>query len=144
MNKAVGMNHPNERRRFLEKCWRLVKASGILAVSYPLLRFLDFRTPGKPHYVKVHKTLQVDGFVVEHDFILFEGEQGPWAVSRKCTHLGCRLNFREKENLLVCPCHQSKFTKAGKRVAGPARKDLPTFQVAKMAETEGEGYVVTL
>lgn len=144
MNKSFDRNHPNGRRRFLEKCWWLVKASGILVVSYPMLRFLDFRTPRKPQHFKVYKTLQPGGFVVERDFVLFEGGQGPWAISRKCTHLGCRLNFVEKENMLVCPCHQSRFTKTGKRVSGPARKDLPTFQVAKMAENEGKGYIVTL
>lgn len=141
---AVSMTDGNERRSFLEKCWWVVKTAGFLVISYPLFRFLDFRAPRKPQYVKVHKTLPARGFVVEHDFILFEGENGPLAVSRKCTHLGCRLNFREKENLLICPCHHSKFTKVGKRVDGPARKDLPTFKVAKMTEAEGEGYIVTL
>lgn len=134
----------NERRGFLEKCWWLVKTTGLLVISYPLFRFLDFRAPRKPQHVTVHKTIQAGGYVVEHDFILFESEQGPWAISRKCTHLGCRLNFREKENLLICPCHHSKFTKEGKRVDGPARKDLPIFNVAKMNEAEGKGYIVTL
>lgn len=114
------------------------------ALVYPLLRFLGYHAPRQPRLVKIHKTPLVGGFVVEHDFILFVGEQGPWAVSRKCTHLGCRLNYKEKEQLLLCPCHQSRFTVAGRRISGPAQKDLPTFHVTRMAEQEGKGYVVTL
>ena len=150
--EIIVMNKPsacpadvNERRVFFEKSWWVIKITGFGALLYPLLRFLDFRAPKKPQYVKVHKAvLPTRGFVVEQGFILFEDEKGPWAISRKCTHLGCRLNFSEKENLLICPCHHSKFTKTGKRVDGPARKNLAIFEVAKMTEAEGIGYIVSL
>jgi len=132
------------RRAFLERCWVAVQLGIVAALVYPLLRFLGYHAPRQPRLIKIHKEPAVGGFVVEHDFILFVGEQGPWAVSRKCTHLGCRLNYKEKEQLLLCPCHQSRFTVAGKRISGPAKKDLPTLSVARMAEQEGKGYVVTL
>ena len=137
-------SYQNTRRKVLQDSWLWLQLAALGALCYPVIKFIDFRAPKKPRYVKVFKDLQVGGIAVEHDFILFEGEEGPWAVSRKCTHLGCRLNFREKEDLLVCPCHQSRFTKAGKRVSGPAKRDLPRFPVERMAETEGKGYVVTL
>jgi cytochrome b6-f complex iron-sulfur subunit len=133
-----------DRRTFLERLWGVVWFGVAAAVAYPLLRFLGYHAPRQPRLVKVHKEPPVGGFVVEHDFILFVGERGVWAVSRKCTHLGCRLNYKEKEQLLLCPCHQSRFTVAGRRISGPAQKDLPTFSVARMAESEGKGYVVTL
>lgn len=132
------------RRAFLERMWGVVQFGVAVALVYPLLRFLGYHAPRQPRLVKVNKEPPAGGFVVEHDFILFVGEQGPWAVSRKCTHLGCRLNYKEKEQLLLCPCHQSRFTTAGKRISGPARRDLPRFSVARMAEQEGKGYVVTL
>lgn len=132
------------RRSFLERAWGAVWLAVVAALAYPLLRFLGYHAPRQSRLIKVHKEPPVGGFVVEHDFILFVGEKGVWAVSRKCTHLGCRLNYKEKEQLLLCPCHQSRFTVAGKRISGPAQKDLPTFRVARMAESEGKGYVVTL
>lgn len=134
----------HDRRAFLARVWSVVQLGIAAALVYPLLRFLGYHAPRQPRVVKIHKEPPVGGFAVEHDFILFVGAQGPWAVSRKCTHLGCRLNYKEKEQLLLCPCHQSRFTVAGKRISGPAKKDLPTFQVTRMAEQEGKGYVVTL
>jgi cytochrome b6-f complex iron-sulfur subunit len=133
-----------DRRTFLERLWGVVWLGVAAVLLYPLLRFLGYHAPRQPKLIKVHKEPPVGGFVVEHDFILFVGEKGPWAVSRKCTHLGCRLNYKENEQLLLCPCHQSRFTVAGRRISGPARRDLPTFGVARMAEQEGKGYVVTL
>ncbi|MFZ5761914.1 MAG: ubiquinol-cytochrome c reductase iron-sulfur subunit [Thermodesulfobacteriota bacterium] len=132
------------RRTFLERGWGVIRLAIAAALVYPLLRFLGFHAPRQPRLVRIHKEPPAGGFVVEHDFILFVGEKGPWAVSRRCTHLGCRLNYKEKEQLLLCPCHQSRFSTAGKRLGGPARKDLPTFKVARMAASEGKGYVVTL
>ena len=115
-----------------------------MLLLYPLFRFLGYRTPKQPRIVKVDKVVPVGGFVLEHDFILFVGQDGPWAVSRKCTHLGCRLNFQEKEGILVCPCHHSQFNKDGLRLSGPAKKNLPRFQVATVREDkDGKGYLVT-
>lgn len=81
---------------------------------------------------------------MERDFILFESSEGPWAVSRKCTHLGCRLNYSEKDNLLICPCHESRFSNNGKRISGPARNNLARYQVKKESENQNQIYVVTI
>lgn len=132
------------RRTFLQRSWSVVQVGAAAALVYPLLRFLGYHAPRQPRLVKVFQDLPPGGFLVEHDFILFIDEQGPWAVSRKCTHLGCRLNYKENEKLLLCPCHQSRFTTAGQRISGPAQRDLPVYQVTRLAEQEGKGYVVTL
>lgn len=47
---------------------------------------------------------------------------------RKCTHLGCRLQFNEEEQTWDCPCHGSRFEKDGKLISGPAQSDLPKQQ----------------
>lgn len=134
----------NNRRFFLKKSWWLIKIAAIGVVLYPVLRFVNFYTPKKPREIMVHKELSDGEFIIEHEFILFQREQGVWAVSRKCTHLGCRLNYSEEKNRLICPCHQSKFTIMGEMVRGPAKKDLPIFQVVAMVESEGKGYIVTV
>jgi Rieske Fe-S protein len=61
-------------------------------------------------------------------------------VSRTCTHLGCRLNFKEKENVLECPCHQSRFSTAGNVLKGPAKKPLNRYAV----DATDTSYLVTL
>lgn len=132
------------RREILSDSWRWFKYLVAAALIYPIGRFLGFEVPSKPIKIEVHKSLKVTGFIVEHDFIIFAGEQGPWAVSRKCTHLGCRLNYRENEHILLCPCHQSRFSIKGKRLAGPAQRNLPTYPVAALNENEDKGYLVTM
>jgi Rieske Fe-S protein len=132
-----------ERRSFLENSWFWVKLSATAALCYPLFRFLHYRVPKKPRLVRVNQQLLEGEVYLAPDFALFQGATHAWAVSRTCTHLGCRLNYNEEENLLICPCHKSKFTTEGKMVAGPAVKDLPGFKAEKMTG-DGKGYVVTL
>jgi cytochrome b6-f complex iron-sulfur subunit len=91
----------------------------------------------------VNKVLKAGGFIIEPDFILFDGPE-PIAVSRTCTHLGCKLNYHELEGLLICPCHKSRFSRAGKRLSGPARLDLPTYEVATTGASQVAGYIVTI
>ena len=107
---------------------------------YPVLAFIGFKVPVQPVRVVVNKVSSVTGFWLAHEFVLFNQQGKQWAVSRKCTHLGCRLNINEIDKMLVCPCHQSRFDYLGKRVAGPAKRDLKTFPVEK---TE-DGYVVIM
>jgi nitrite reductase/ring-hydroxylating ferredoxin subunit len=41
------------------------------------------------------------------------------AVSRICTHMGCRLNYGREERALVCPCHGAEFDLQGTMITGP-------------------------
>jgi Rieske Fe-S protein len=133
-----------DRRAFLAKTETVVKFLAFFALLLPLARFLGFTPPVKPKFIKVNKVLKEGGFIIEPDFILFDIDNEPLAVSRTCTHLGCKLNYHELEGLLICPCHKSRFGKDGKRLAGPARLDLPIFTVEKIGATDITGYIVTI
>lgn len=142
---GAGRDAAPERRRFLASAWGVLRWLAGGALLYPAFRFLGYQLPKKPRYVTVAKPVTGAGFLVEHDFILFVDGKEPVAVSRKCTHLGCRLNFQEKEGLLLCPCHQSRFSKDGVRISGPAKKNLPRFSVTTTrAGTEVKGYTVAI
>lgn len=39
--------------------------------------------------------------------------------SNLCTHLACRVNWKEDVKEYVCPCHDGRFSKEGKVVSGP-------------------------
>ena len=138
-----GELRPTPRRRFLGHGlgWLL-----LAAMSYPLFRFLGFRMPQKPVQVRVDRDLGLRNFLMEQAFILFRDpvqQEKVWAVSRRCTHLGCTLAYDEAAKRLVCPCHNSQFDPTGKRLAGPAQRDLAVYPVAKAPEGS-KGYVVTL
>lgn len=61
---------------------------------------------------------------------------GLLALYRKCPHLGCSvpwqpsLEYRGTTGWFRCPCHQSTYTRAGVRVAGPAPRSMDTFAVS--------------
>jgi len=132
-----------KRRYFLTGTWNWLRLGIAGALLYPFLRFVSVPLPKKPRKIRIDKVLLPGNYLLDDDFAMFETAKGPIAVSRICTHLGCRLDFSEAENLLVCPCHQSKFTTAGHRVAGPAQRDLPVYPVERIKGEKG-GYIVTL
>lgn len=56
-------------------------------------------------------------------------QEGIRAISAICTHLGCTVNWSEKNNHYECPCHGSIFNTDGKVIAGPAPRPLSWFDV---------------
>lgn len=64
--------------------------------------------------------------------------RGYVAYSRVCTHAGCPVGlFESKQNLLLCPCHQSTFDvlRAAQPTGGPAARPLP--QLPLYADSDG-------
>lgn len=115
---------------------------GSLAFIYPILQFAGFKIPKKPTYININKPVSSSGFMVTTGFILFDRNNKTWAISRKCTHLGCKLNYHEDTDILECPCHQSRFNvETGAVVQGPAQKPLTFLPVEK--RQDDPFYVVT-
>ena len=47
-----------------------------------------------------------------------------YAVTIKCPHLGCQLEWNPEEKSWDCPCHGSRFDFRGHLLSGPAQTDL--------------------
>ena len=59
---------------------------------------------------------------------VFSDEEGLYAISAVCTHLGCVVS-RQEEGSFFCPCHGSRFDAHGKVIKGPAPKPLVHFEL---------------
>ena len=59
--------------------------------------------------------------------IIFSDKDGIYAISTRCTHLGCTLKFNN--NKATCPCHGAMFTMDGIVLKGPAKQNLPWFEI---------------
>jgi Rieske Fe-S protein len=48
--------------------------------------------------------------------------------SDACTHLSCRVNWRDETEVFFCPCHDGAFNVDGEVVAGPPPRPLDQFE----------------
>ena len=67
---------------------------------------------------------------------LRHNSKGFFAISLKCTHLGCTVD--KPGESFECPCHGSRFDENGKLTRGPATRDLPALRV----EQNDEGNII--
>jgi cytochrome b6-f complex iron-sulfur subunit len=67
----------------------------------------------------------------EENLVLFRDDEGFYAISTTCTHLGCAV--ARSANGFACPCHGSRFDNKGNVVAGPAPRPLPWLEVSRAA-----------
>jgi cytochrome b6-f complex iron-sulfur subunit len=54
---------------------------------------------------------------------------GIMALYQKCVHLGCRVPFCTQSQWFECPCHGSKYNRAGEYRDGPAPRGMDRFAV---------------
>jgi Rieske Fe-S protein len=59
--------------------------------------------------------------VIGRIWLVRRGENQVDAFTTICPHLGCSVNFEEKERLFLCPCHGGTFNMDGQRVETPGR-----------------------
>ena len=64
--------------------------------------------------------------------------EGLMALYQKCVHLGCRVPFCEVSQWFECPCHGSKYNRAGEYQQGPAPRGMDRFKIT----IEGDQVVV--
>lgn len=50
---------------------------------------------------------------------------------KRCTHLGCKLQYHALDKTYECPCHGSRFSQNGEQKNDPAKRNLHHHQSAK-------------
>lgn len=63
----------------------------------------------------------------EENVAISRDEEGLFAMSTVCTHLGCVV--RKTEEGFQCPCHGSKYDASGRVTQGPAPKSLEWYAI---------------
>lgn len=127
------------RRSFIKRLW---SGLGILAgVEFTAVIF-GFLFSGKGNKnVFVPKQLIDAGSVDSYELnsvTVFRGgrfyltrlqDGGFIALSLRCTHLGCSIEWEEDKNRFICPCHSSAFSMNGDVQNPPAPKALDYYPI---------------
>ncbi len=143
MDKKTGMayalNEASTRRRFIN--WFLGTSTGtfLVAVLYPVSRYLvppevGESTAGtvtlaiKPDDVKPN-TGQIFKFGSRPGILVRTAAGELRAFSAVCTHLNCTVQYRPDISHIWCACHNGHYDLNGKNVEGPPPRPLDTFVV---------------
>lgn len=69
-------------------------------------------------------------FKAKYGAWIVRDEEGIYALSTVCTHLGCTPNWLEGESKFKCPCHGSGYHKDGVNFEGPTPRPLERYAIA--------------
>ena len=127
------------RRVFLKKLW---KGLGIVASLEITAVFFGFLFSGKSDNeesgskqifdagkVNSFQPDTVTAFRGGRFYLARLSDGGFIAVSIRCTHLGCSINWEDDKKRFICPCHSSSFAINGEVENPPAPSALDYFPI---------------
>jgi cytochrome b6-f complex iron-sulfur subunit len=69
-------------------------------------------------------------FKKKYNIWVVRNDDGIYALSTVCTHLGCTPNWLSTERKFKCPCHGSGFRISGINFEGPAPRPLERYKIS--------------
>lgn len=127
---------PVSRRDALGLMSLWAAASAMLFGLFGMLRLPKaavLSSPSKKFRVALPETLATgQAFTPSgRNVAVFRDEQGVYAISRVCTHLGCIV--KPTDEGFECPCHGSRYDHDGAVTKGPAPRPLQWLEVKQQA-----------
>lgn len=61
-------------------------------------------------------------------YVVKKSEDQATVYSNMCTHLSCRVTYRDDVREYVCPCHDGRFNEQGNVASGPPPEPLYQFE----------------
>ena len=127
---------PVTRRDLLGLMSLWAAASAMLFATFGMLRLPKaavLASPSKKFRISLPETLAVgEAFAPPgRNVAVFRDDQGLYAISRVCTHLGCIV--KPSAEGFECPCHGSRFDHAGGVTKGPAPRPLAWLELKVQA-----------
>jgi Rieske Fe-S protein len=127
------------RRKWISYLMGTSFGAAALSFLYPILRFLvppeasepslsEFELDVKPADIAPNsgKIVPVGGKPV----LLFRTASGDLrALSAKCTHLDCTVQYRAERSDIWCACHNGTYDTRGINVSGPPPRPLTPLDV---------------
>jgi Rieske Fe-S protein len=141
-----GPNTENRLSRRRWVTWLLGTSVGatIAAFVYPIVRYLIPPEASEPSLtefeleVKASDVRPNSGRIVPvggKPVLLFRTAGGELkALTAKCTHLDCTVQYREARSDIWCACHNGTYDTKGMNVSGPPPRPLKSLEVKVRGE----------
>jgi Rieske Fe-S protein len=136
------------RRSFLDLLLGLGALGTAGAALFPVFKYLEplpMESGGGPVRLSdaQRSKLEHDSYVIVSAgttrIIVFEDpSKKVHALSAKCTHEGCTVQYSLGENVIWCACHNGHFDLDGRVISGPPPKPLTQYAV----ETDKDGSLI--
>jgi len=136
------------RRSLLDVLLAIGVVGWLATVLFPVLRYLKplgVQTQNGPIKLKCEELakLEKDHSVIVRAgaarIVVFEDStQQLRALSAKCTHEGCTVQYVPGESVIWCACHNGRFDLDGRVLAGPPPRTLEKYSCTR----ESDGSVV--
>jgi cytochrome b6-f complex iron-sulfur subunit len=135
------------RRIFAKTAFGGVGLCYAAAIGYPVYRYLKSPVQKSQAAAAVTEVTLKDGkklplasalyfkFGVE-PCLLIHSADGKWvALSARCTHLGCTVQYDGAQQRIFCACHGGIYSaETGKNLGGPPPKPLKAFVVKEQPD----------
>lgn len=138
-NLSSSQDFQESRRIFLKKLWRglgiIASVEFITVISGFLFSGKNNEEKSKPRQLFSAGTVNsfpvnsVTPFRGGRFFLARLTDGGFIALSLRCTHLGCSINWEEGSKTFVCPCHSSSFKIDGDVLSPPAPRALDYYRI---------------
>jgi cytochrome b6-f complex iron-sulfur subunit len=134
-----GVSQLVTRRRWIDIFLGSSFVAWMGAVIYPVLNYLTpLRDGGGGNKMTLtdaqKQELSGNGFLIarigtDRVLLLKDKEQKLRALSAKCTHEGCTVQFVPSDGIVWCACHNGKFAMDGRVISGPPPRPLAAYTV---------------
>jgi Rieske Fe-S protein len=129
---------PTARRKFINYLMGTSLGTTLVAVFYPVVKFLippqiaesseASVVAGKISDLKPN-TGRIFKFGTQPGILIKTSAGEVKAFSATCTHLNCTVQYREDMQHIWCACHNGHYDLNGKNVAGPPPRPLEEYAV---------------
>jgi cytochrome b6-f complex iron-sulfur subunit len=135
-----------QRRTLLTGLLGVSLAGWLATVLYPVLRYLSpLEQTGSADETDLNDKAKADiaaaGFSIvalgtDRVLVFKDPKGGLRALSAKCTHEGCTVQYKADESLIWCACHNGKFDLDGRVLSGPPPRPLTAFRASGSLDTK--------
>jgi len=121
------------RKEFMRISWVFL----LIPVSWLWYSIVKKQQSGASQYEEIEVASDLPTGISFFDRVIAVKDlKGVVFLSSRCTHLGCKIKSSEN-NILVCPCHGSRFSADGRNLMGPASRPLAMLSFRPDRETGG-------